>query len=228
MAIASLLNRFIGRKGEIAYEYWCCLCDKDSCDKCRSLEGTAWIPGMVEMVVPPLPSCQSPKGGCRCIVVGVGRGEVGAAEIAEFIRKAGGKVTGKQLDRFFETKWALVFARAEKESLALEKTSVARELEGEQPEEAVARYRESIEIRKELAKESPEPWSWRDFPYIYNRLTLVLERLGRYGEALEEIERYKTLAKSFGDWQYDKAEMGAIRRREMRLKKIQQVTSYPQ
>lgn len=208
------------RKGEVAYEYWSCLCDRNSCDECRSLEGTTWIPGMVEMVAPPLPSCQSPKGGCRCIVVSVGGREEGAAEIEQFVRGAGGKVTGKQLDRFLETKGALIFAMGEKERLASEKISVARRFEGERPEEAIALYREGVAIKEELAKESPEQWSWRDFPYIYNRLTLVLERLGRYREALEEIERYKTLpCQGEGGWQYKKAEVEAIRKREIRLKK---------
>lgn len=205
--------------GKVAYKYWSCLCDKDSCDRCKLLDGTAWIPGMVERASPPLPSCQSPKGGCRCIVVETGRREEGATEIEHFIRAAGGEVTGEQLDGFLETKRDLTFAKAEKESLASEKSWLAGAVEKDQPDRAVKLYRESVMIRKALAEESPEPWSWRDFPYIYNRLTLVLERLGRYREALEEIESYKTLAKSFGDWRYDKAEMGAIRKREIRLKK---------
>lgn len=62
-----------------------------------------------------------------------------------------------------------------------------------QPEKAVRLYREGIALKKTIAEQFPDNWRWRDFPYMYNRFTLVLERLGRYEEAIKEIKIYETL-----------------------------------
>ncbi|PIP12743.1 MAG: hypothetical protein COT45_02940 [bacterium (Candidatus Stahlbacteria) CG08_land_8_20_14_0_20_40_26] len=87
----------------IAYAYWSCLCDDESCEECKSLEGTAWIPYLVSVTEPPLSSCKSLEG-CRCIVVYIGKEERGANDISEFIRKSGGKVTSEQLEQYEEGK----------------------------------------------------------------------------------------------------------------------------
>lgn len=84
----------------IAYAYWSCLCDDESCEECKSLDGTAWIPDLVNIPEPPLSSCKSEV--CRCVVVYVGKEEQGASDISEFIRKSGGKVTSEQLKSYEE------------------------------------------------------------------------------------------------------------------------------
>lgn len=79
-----------------AYAQWSCMCDDDSCEECKSHDGEAWIPGLVTMHGPPLTSCKSPEG-CRCMVIYVMKEESGAVSAANFIRKAGGRVTFDEL-----------------------------------------------------------------------------------------------------------------------------------
>ena len=198
---------------DTAYELWSCLDDANSCDACRSLDGTGWIPGLADISEPPLHSCQSPKG-CRCVGVYVLSGEAGSSDVAGFIRRSGGKATSDQLTAYDESKRAPLREKNERQRLAATKTAEAHQLEKDNPDKAITLYEESITIERELAETSPDQWSWRDFPYLYNRLTLVLESLGRCDEALLNITRYEALPCQD---QGTKSDRDAIEKRKTRL-----------
>ncbi len=87
---------------ETAYVEWVCLNDKESCDACKAMDGTCWIPGMTNIPLPPLPSCKSPEK-CRCVGDYVQKQEAGAVKTTEFIRKLGGKATPEQMDNYFKS-----------------------------------------------------------------------------------------------------------------------------
>ena len=198
-----------------AYVIWSCLDDDDSCDECKTLEGTCWIPGLAEIDEPPLPSCQSPED-CRCVGVYVDSSERGAIDVAAFIRASGGRATGEQMAAYRESKEAPLREKNERQRLASTKVSAAYKVEKENPEDAITLYRESIMIERELAETSPDQWSWRNFPSLYNRLTLVLENLGRYEEALRDIATYEVLpCQSQGT----KSDRDTIGKRKTRLTK---------
>mgnify|MGYP000250476932 CR=1 FL=1 len=200
---------------DFAYAIWSCLCDSDSCDECRALDGIYFLPRLANMPQPPLPSCKSSKG-CRCILIYIPKESPGAVDTAEFIRKQGGKATSEQVAEYRETKQAPAREENLKRRLASDKAQAARRHEKDHPEESIALYRESIAIQRELAQNSPDQWSWRDFPYLYNRLTLLLERLKRYEEALEEIKAYEALPhKDAGT----KSDREVIEKRKIRLKR---------
>ena len=112
---------------------------------------------------------------------------------------------------------AIEHSRRAREDLASEKAQTAHSLEKTRPEEAIALYRESLAIRKEIIENFPEDqWRWRDFPYLYNRLTLILERLGFYEQALEDIKEYYALGhRNLAT----KSEREAIEKRRKRLRK---------
>lgn len=78
---------------------WSCLCDKNSCDICKSFEGLSFIPGLENALLPPHPSCNASEG-CRCAIVYVMNEELGAPEIADFIRRNGGKATDGELSKY--------------------------------------------------------------------------------------------------------------------------------
>ena len=103
-----------GRKAPkgVAYIEWSCLCDDSSCDECKSLEGTCWIPEVADICEPPLALCKSPEG-CRCVGAYVMSEESGAKDTTKFIRTLGGKVTAAQMARYREAKEAPILQREE-------------------------------------------------------------------------------------------------------------------
>ena len=168
---------------------------------------------MVKMPGPPLLSCKGPQG-CRCIVTYVQKEESGATDTADFIRSAGGAANRDQLQSYLDAKLAPMREKGEKDHLASQRASDARDLEKDEPEQSVCLYRESIAIRTEIAHKWPDRWSWRDIPSLYNRLTLLLERLRQYDAALQEIARYETLP---CQGQGTKSGREAIQKRKARL-----------
>ena len=196
-----------------AYVMWSCLDDDDSCDDCRALDGTCWIPGLADISEPPLPSCQSHEG-CRCVSIYVASTESEASDIVAFIRASGGKVTNEQMNKYHESKQAPLRDKAERQYVAATKASEANRVEKDNPNLAVALYQESIEIESQLAKTSPDEWSWRNFPYLYNRLTLILENLGHYEDALHNITQYEAMPCQDQGRESDR---NAIEKRKMRL-----------
>lgn len=207
------------RQGEIpegtAYAIWSCLCDKNSCDVCKSFEGINFISGLASVSLPPYSSCNAPKG-CRCTIVYVMSEESGALETADFIRRNGGKATDEELSRYEEEKLAPMREKEKKENIASNKVHEAMRVEKDQPEKAVRLYREAITLKKKIAEQFPDYWCWRDFPYMYNRLTFVLERLGLHEEAIKEIKVYETLPCQDKGVKTDRQ---AIEKRKARLEK---------
>jgi len=88
---------------EVAYARWSCICVGNNYGETRhhSYDRTYWIPELVDMPKPPSspPLCKNHKNW-ECIVVYVMLEEIGARGISEFIRKSGGLVTQKQLDKY--------------------------------------------------------------------------------------------------------------------------------
>ncbi len=112
---------------------------------------------------------------------------------------------------------APIRAREAAEKQASDKALEAANLEKDDPERAAALYRESITIHRKLAGNSRDRFLWRDFPYLYNRLTLVLERIKRYDEALKEIEIFEKIRDQCDSGKSDKE---AIQKRKNRLVKL--------
>jgi hypothetical protein len=113
-----------------------------------------------------------------------------APELVELMRRSGGWTTSDQIAEHERVKQAPLRERREKERSASEKARAASKLERDHPQQAIALYRESIQILREVAQSATDEWAWRDFPYLYDRLTLLLECEGSIREALAEIEAY--------------------------------------
>ncbi len=94
---SSIQTRKLEKRG-VAYAYWSCLFDFDSCPVCKSRDGLHWIPGIVNVGNPPLHSCRSCKG-CRCIIVYVMKNENGTTATAELLRELGGRASKEELNQ---------------------------------------------------------------------------------------------------------------------------------
>jgi len=200
-----------------AYAVWSCLCDENSCAVCRSHEGLNFLPDLASVHFSPHSSCNAPTG-CRCGIVYVMREESGALDTADFIRRNGGKATAGELSKYEEEKLAPIREKEKKANMASNKIHEAMQFEKDKPEESVCLYREAITLKKEIAVQFPDNWCWRDFPYMYNRLTLILERLGRYEEVIAEIGSYKKLP---CDDKGSKTDRQSIEKRKIRIEKSQ-------
>jgi hypothetical protein len=196
-----------------AYAYWSCLGDGLTCTACRATGEMVWIPGMINLPEPPLRSCKS-ASGCRCVVVFVGADESGAAEAARFIRERGGRTTRDELDEAQNKVRAPGQALRAREHAIGEKVRLAGASEKTDPTRAVDLYREAIVEYKEIAP-SADQWTWRHFPYCYNRLTMILERLRRNEEALRCIDEFRGLP-----WATNptKSDSGSLNKRYARLR----------
>ena len=189
---------------KIAYVGWVCCSDEDSCNECKALDGLSWIPGLANPPELPLKVCKS-REGCRCQIVGVfsnegcvvsvdssgeeriSAGERSAPLVAEYIRSlGGGPATSSQITAYFDAKEAPLRAMRAKENVASRKRNAAYLCEKNDPEESIRLYRESIAISSEIQANPPDSFTW-------NRLTLVLERLGKYREALGAIAEFESL-----------------------------------
>jgi hypothetical protein len=74
----------------------------------------------------------------------------------------------------------------------------AQKKERSNPEEALRAYREAVRRIKALDAAGQQAAATRTVRYPIDRLSLVLDRLGRPHEALAEIETYETLSDSCG------------------------------
>ena len=85
---------------EIAYVYYSTSKDSDSCDICKTLDGTHLLPNhkMLHDIKPPHKDCKSSKG-CRCTLVYVTRDEEGGREIEALLKKLGGVCDRKTIER---------------------------------------------------------------------------------------------------------------------------------
>lgn len=200
----SLLSRLFGRgsrphqppKAEaglpVAYAEWSCLNDDDSCDACKILDGLAWIPSLVRVPEPPLGGCTS-REGCRCTPVFIMKESAGALETANFVQRLGGRAEASQVRAFWEKKRAPLLKKRTMQGLANGKSQEASGLEKSDPTQAIALYRESIQLVFDAAGAHPEHWDLNSLPHLFNRLTLVLERSGDAEAALVELSRYEGL-----------------------------------
>lgn len=174
---------------DTAYVHWVCCDDDDSCAECKSRGKQCWIPELVKMEGPPNRACTS-KEGCRCELAYIPWASGEAPELVELMRRSGGWTTSEQIAEHERVKQAPLRERRERQRLASQKAHAASELKRDHRQQAIALYRESIQILREVVQSATEGWEWRDFPYLYDRLTLLLEREGNIREALAEIEAY--------------------------------------
>lgn len=182
----------VGDKLPVAYAEWSCLSDEESCDACKRLDGLVWVPSLVSVAGPPCHGCSS-REGCRCEIVYVMKDSAGAPETAEFIRQLGGRAEPGRVRDFWQAKRAPLLKKRENQRLAADKALMASSLEENDPTQALALYRESIQILLEASRVLPDRWDLRDIPRFYYRLTLVLERTGDYEAALAELVAYEGL-----------------------------------
>lgn len=198
---------------DVAYQLWSCLDDSDSCEWCRSLEGYAWLPGVPGPDEMPSRRCTS-RSGCRCIIVYVLRDELGAEETAALIRANGGTASAEDLSKRAEPLRREARLKSDNEHEAARKASRARQLEEKNPQEAMQLYRECIDFAVASARVSTELWAWRDVPYLFNRYTLLLERLRQFAIVLDVIAEFYSLPCQDAGTKADRA---AIAKRQVRV-----------
>ena len=103
---------------------------------------------------------------------------------------------------------------SERQHQAAANASKARSLEKSNPEAAISQYRKSIAIHRNMSQESPNQLQQGDFPYMYNRLTMLMEKQKQYQRALNEIRVYESLpCQQMGG----KSDIEAIDKRKLRL-----------
>ncbi|MGD0997084.1 MAG: hypothetical protein ABR941_02025 [Thermoleophilia bacterium] len=195
------------------------LADDGTCPACRAMDGRETTDAAAAVVWTPNPQCDNPAG-CRCLVF-FEHESLSVDEEREFVDYAAGRglrVTAAAVAAFHEEKRR---ARTQVEQRLDEASRLlceARTLEKSDPRDAVALYRKAVESLL-AAGESPldEYRVRRDLPLALNRLTLLLERMGRAAEALDEIDR----AASRGILERDdcgrKSDREALRKRSRRL-----------
>ncbi len=103
---------------------------------------------------------------------------------------------------------------SERQHQAAANASKARSLEKSNPEAAISQYRKSIAIRRNMSQESPNQLQQGDFPYLYNRLTMLMEKQKQYQRALNEISVYESLPRQ---QMGGKSDIEAIDKRKLRL-----------
>jgi len=172
-----------------------------------------WIPGMASGSRAPLRACRA-AGGCRCDVVVVMSAESGAAEIARLIRARGGRASRAEIDAAPDNPKAAARALRAREDAAGEKIRAASACEKDDPRKAVELYREAIREYRDIAP-SGDQWMWRHFPNCFNRMSMILERLGEHEKALAAIEEFRSLP---WDTHATKAESDAIEKRLARMR----------
>jgi tetratricopeptide (TPR) repeat protein len=92
----------------------------------------------------------------------------------------------------------------------------ANEQEKKDLDKAIRIYRKAIQNIEELDSISPLAKAWRSARYPINRLSMMLDKSGRFDEALQEIEKYEHYPDSTG---LSKVDEEAIQKRKIRLKK---------
>ena len=100
---------------------------------------------------------------------------------------------GHRLAKVTKTSTAPVPVVSEKEQQAEANASEARNLEKSNPEAAISLYRKSIAILRDLSQESPNQPQQGNFPYLFNRLTMLMEKQKQYQRALDETDVYESL-----------------------------------
>ncbi len=98
----SLFSRLFGKQAAVAYKTWHTGSGAATCQACKDLDGTCWLPGN-SFKGPPLREGCSCPGGCTCRVLVVRQDEAWGPGNAEWIEKRGGLVSGEQMDKFLSS-----------------------------------------------------------------------------------------------------------------------------
>ena len=199
--------------------------DDETCEECRKFDGFSILPSKVKDYCIPIPDCKSPD--CRCQIMPtfwdqgttvstdregkeVTYHEPGdAADIVAFLEHSGGVATSAQIDAYIDAQLAPLRKEREREHANVELWQRAYRTEKESPDKSIPLYRESIQAWKTVGVR------WDYLEDSYNRLTLTLEKLGRFPEALREIDGYRAFCLEKGR----NTLLNTIVKREARLKK---------
>ncbi len=102
----------------------------------------------------------------------------------------------------------------ERESRKLEQLNFeAQQLEKTKPDSAVELYREVIDRILALDSKGIRAAAWRRARYPINRLSLLLDKQGRFQEAYDEILRYEQFNDWYGLYSTEPASIAARKRR---------------
>ena len=121
---------------------------------------------------------------------------------------------GHRLAKVTQTSTVPVPVVSEKEQQAEANASEARNLEKSNPEAAISLYRKSIAILRDLSQESPNQPQQGNFPYLFNRLTMLMEKQKQYQRALDETDVYESLPRQ---QMGRKSDIEAIDNRKLRM-----------
>lgn len=105
---------------------------------------------------------------------------------------------------------------SEKEQQATANALEAKRLEKSNPQAAINQYRKSIAVLRELSQESPDKPQKENFPYLFNRLTMLMEKQKQYQKALDETEAFESLP-SQQRQAGRKSDIEAIDKRKLRM-----------
>jgi hypothetical protein len=182
------------------------------------MEGSVWLRSATPPASAPLHTCTNPDG-CRCLTV---------MEIAQagpepddvvYIRSLGGVATPQQMAKYEAALEAKRYAQRKDEdkiSGASDAVLAAWRLEKTDPDRAVTMYRESLTVFKAGMGTPAREWLPSHVHFTYNRLTMLLVKLGRANEALKELEDHDALRLPP---EGSKADLDAMEKRKERLAK---------
>jgi hypothetical protein len=209
-----------GQRLTIANAIYSALADDDTCEHCRALDGRETTDVAVAATWAPNPHCGNPAG-CRCLVF-FEHESLAADEQQQFVDYAadhGLQVTAPAVAAFHDEQRR----RRQQIDRHLEEVAGllrdARPLERSSPQRAVALYRKAVDGLLACG-EAPldERRVRRDLPLAFNRLTLVLQVMGRGAEALDEFDRAASLGLFARDDCGRKSDREALSNRGRRLR----------
>lgn len=111
--------------------------------------------------------------------------------------------------------WKRYTQLRDQERPIVDRIKMARKLERSEPEQALALYREAIVGILEFDAQGLDARATRSIRHPINRLTMLLERLGRHAEALATIDEYERFDDYCG---LLKADADALATRKARLR----------
>ena len=209
-----------GQRLTIANAIYSALADDDTCEHCRALDGRETTDVAVAATWAPNPHCGNPAG-CRCLVF-FEHESLAADEQQQFVDYAADRglhVTAPAVAAFHDEQRR----RRQQIDRHLEEVAGllrdARPLERSSPQRAVALYRKAVDGLLACG-EAPldERRVRRDLPLAFNRLTLVLQVMGRGAEALDEFDRAASLGLFARDDCGRKSDREALSNRGRRLR----------
>ncbi|NQT72195.1 MAG: zinc ribbon domain-containing protein [Chloroflexi bacterium] len=123
---------------------------------------------------------------------------------------------GHRLAKVTQTAKAPIPVVNDKELQAAANALKAKSLEKSNPEAAISQYRKSIAALRDLSQESPNQPQQGNFPYLFNRLTMLMEKQKKYKKALDETGVYESLPRRQRH-AGKKSDITAIDNRKLRL-----------